>query len=570
MTQYLHYIVIGGFILFILMLQLKSFVQNMRRMNDFKNTFGGMDGRTVFSVEKSSDIDYVSGISYEGSSSLLLERIISSLNMYLANNRANVIDFQLLKDTVDRNCDSVEEDINTQTPIPLYLGLAGTMFGIIVGIGFMWISGSLNALLQQGTVGTALAGEGIATLLSCVAVAMIASIVGLALTTYTSYYFKSCKLKEEDGKNSFLTWMQAELLPKLSVDASDSLMHLTRNMMDFNQAFASNTRKLEQTLDGVNTSYQMQAAMIEDIRSMDVQKMATANVKVLRQLEKSTEKIERFNEYLMAIEGYTQTIQSFNEQFQHEAERLGVLEKIRDFFKEELTQIRHRKAEMAKAVADIDDHLRTSLSSLAKGVSESQAEIGHSVGEVNDVLLGSLRELKESSLHQLDDFKRLLEQQTQEFTSFLQLQQREFQQLNSEMQAEFRAQLATLPQTVKQLQALASLPDKLEQVALQVVNSNKQIVDKVTTLSGQSSALSVGGTGKGRRGWKALLKPLTWIMLLLMAVSVTVSSILTCYYVNPTFRLNDEPVLDDHVNADSVQRDSIVSGKDTLNTIKQP
>ena len=128
MTQYLHYIVIGGFILFILMLQLKSFVQNMRRMNDFKNTFGGMDGRTVFSVEKSSDIDYVSGISYEGSSSLLLERIISSLNMYLANNRANVIDFQLLKDTVDRNCDSVEEDINTQTPIPLYLGLAGTMF----------------------------------------------------------------------------------------------------------------------------------------------------------------------------------------------------------------------------------------------------------------------------------------------------------------------------------------------------------------------------------------------------------------------------------------------------------
>ena len=53
-----------------------------------------------------------------------------------------------------------------------------------------------------------------------------------------------------------------------------------------------------------------------------------------------------------------------------------------------------------------------------------------------------------------------------------------------------------------------------------------------------------------------------------MAVSVTVSSILTCYYVSPTFRLNDEPVLDDHVNADSVQRDSIVSMKDTLNTIK--
>ena len=108
------------------------------------------------------------------------------------------------------------------------------MFGIIVGIGFMWLTGSLNALLQQGSESAGLAAEGIATLLSCVAVAMLASIVGLGLTTYCSFYFKSCKLQLEEQKNDFLTWMQANLLPALSVDSSDTLMHLTMNLMRFN------------------------------------------------------------------------------------------------------------------------------------------------------------------------------------------------------------------------------------------------------------------------------------------------------------------------------------------------
>ena len=73
------------------------------------------------------------------------ERINNSINNYVANTES--IDFQLLKDTVDANCDSIEEDIHTQIPIPLYLGLAGTMFGIIFGVGYLWYSGDLDSLL---------------------------------------------------------------------------------------------------------------------------------------------------------------------------------------------------------------------------------------------------------------------------------------------------------------------------------------------------------------------------------------------------------------------------------------
>lgn len=497
----LHYIIIGAFIAFIIVIQIWSFSSNLKRMKMFKTTFGIPSSRKSqsFFISKDSTTNYVNGVVFRGSKNAILDRILASINKYLANNRANVIDFQLLKDTVDRNCDSVEEDINTQTPIPLYLGLAGTMFGIIVGIGFMWLTGSLNALLQQGSESAGLAAEGIATLLSCVAVAMLASIVGLVLTTYCSYYFKSCKLQLEDQKNDFLTWMQANLLPALSVDSSDTLMHLTMNLMRFNDTFAQNTANLKKVLEGVNVSYDKQAEIIENIRNMNFRQMAQANVTVLKQLEESTTKLEDFNKYLLAIRGYTDTIQKFNQQFHDEESRLGVLEEIRDFFHEEFTQISQRKAEMAKAVSNVDDELRKSLSRLSEGVENSKGDLSKSVSDVNDILIDSLKELKEYSQLQLEEIKKTLGEQSEMFKIFLQEQQQAFRDVNSEMQGELKNQLSTLPQTSRQLAMLGTLPQQLREVANLVIQSNELMANRVATVvSGKEVDVN------GKRKWSII------------------------------------------------------------------
>ena len=53
-----------------------------------------------------------------------------------------------MKDIIDRNCDSVEEEIQALIPIPIYLGLVGTMLGILVGAGLLVFSGGLHDLLS--------------------------------------------------------------------------------------------------------------------------------------------------------------------------------------------------------------------------------------------------------------------------------------------------------------------------------------------------------------------------------------------------------------------------------------
>ena len=491
----------------------------------FKNTFGIPNSKKSqsFYISKDSTTNYVNGVVFRGSKNAILVKILASINKYLANNRANVIDFQLLKDTVDRNCDSVEEDINTQTPIPLYLGLAGTMFGIIVGIGFMWLTGSLNALLQQGSESAGLAAEGIATLLSCVAVAMLASIVGLGLTTYCSYYFKSCKLQLEEQKNDFLTWMQANLLPALSVDSSDTLMHLTMNLMRFNETFAQNTANLKKVLEGVNVSYDKQAEIIENIRNMNFRQMAQANVTVLKQLEESTSKLEDFNKYLLAIRGYTDTIQKFNQQFHEEESRLGVLEEIRNFFHEEFTQISQRKAEMAKAVSNVDDELRKSLSRLSEGVENSKGDLSKSVSDVNDILIDSLKELKDYSQLQLEEIKKTLSEQSGMFKTFLQEQQQTFQEINSEMRGEFKNQLSTLPQTSRQLAMLGTLPQQMREVANLIIQSNELMANRVATVV---SGKEVDANGKQKSSYIDILKYLSLGIVFVALIIIAINNLL--------------------------------------------
>lgn len=152
--------------------------------------------------------------------------IITSINGYLEKNRTGNTDYHLMKDIVERCSDTQEENVSTQVPIPLYAGLMGTMIGAIVGIGYLWRSGELAALL--GASDSAVAGKGIEALLACVAMAMAASFVGILLTTIGSVRLKNAKIEMANNKDSFLSWLQQNLLPAIANDTSSALIRVSR------------------------------------------------------------------------------------------------------------------------------------------------------------------------------------------------------------------------------------------------------------------------------------------------------------------------------------------------------
>lgn len=221
-------------------------------------------------------------------------------------------------------------------PVPLYCGLAGTMLGVIIGLGSLLFTDSISFLMgakAMDSVNTASGGaaQGVNDLLWGVAWAMVASICGITLTTVNSMLFKKCKLQEEEGKNDFLAWMQSKLLPELPSDTSQAMNNLVQNLNRFNNTFSSNNKELGRTLTKINESYNTSAQILESVRRLDITKMATANVKVLNELQECMPLLEDFKTYLASVKGYTDAIQRFTELFDSESERLHVLEEIRDF-----------------------------------------------------------------------------------------------------------------------------------------------------------------------------------------------------------------------------------------------
>lgn len=423
----------------IICIQIFFFIKNIRRMRQYKNIFNNSDS---WRITRDFDTKLVNGIS--GESNDIFLSIKNSINKYLSNNTGSVIDFGLLKDSVDRHCDSVENDISTQTPIPLYCGLAGTMLGVIIGLWDLLDSGAIATLMGNSNQNAIIANSesaanGVSALLSGVAWAMVASIFGIGFTTISSLSFKRCKLKEEEGKNSFLAWMQSILLPELPSDTSQALNNLVKNLNKFNNTFAQNTSNLGNALNAVNQSYAIQADIIKAVHDMDVMKMAKANVRVLQELKECTDKLEVFNEYLTDIEGYTETIHRFETLFNEQAERLHILEEIRDFF------TRH-KSEIAKTTADADHILQESLDSI-----------------------------KESTASNVDELHARFVEQSEAFKTILKEEKESFEQISSQMKVQFSAQLDRMPQLSKQLEEISSIPVRLDKLIEKIEKSNSRL-----------------------------------------------------------------------------------------------
>lgn len=525
-------------IIAIICIQVFFFVKNLLRMGQFSKIFSE---ESSWRLRRNEQTNLVDGV--YGAGNTIFESIKNSINKYLGNNSGSVIDFGLLKDAVDRHCDSVENDIATQTPIPLYWGLAGTMAGVIIGLTDLLKSDAILTLMGSSggviNVASANAALGINALLSGVAWAMLASIIGILLTTANSLLFKRCKLKEENGKNSFLAWMQSELLPELPSDTSQALNNLVKNLNKFNNTFKENTSNLGNALNAVNQSYAIQADIIKAVHDMDVMKMAKANVRVLQELKECTDKLEIFNEYLNDIEGYTDAIHRFETQFGEQADRLHVLEEIRDFF-------RRHKSEIAKTTADADKTLQESLENIKESTSSN------------------VNEMQKRFIEQSEHFKKILEDEKEAFERFM-----------AQMNAQFSAQLSHMPQLAKQLEEISAIPVRLDKLIDKVEKSNTKLASDISFALKQSMQTakvtaqlsSDGGTVIATRPSMPSWMKWTAISALVIIAAACVFNVVVYFFPKET-SVQSQPMYLDTVQATPVpapvETDTVVSKVDNI------
>lgn len=294
----------------------------------------------------------------------VLGKILTYINTYLIRNKGAVSDFNLVKDIVERNCDAVDEEINAQIPIPLYLGLIGTMLGIVIGVGYMALIGFDSLMNFQNGGGN----NGIIVLMGGVGIAMISSFIGLTYTTITSgIFYKGAKSVIESLKNEFYTFIQTDLLPTISSSASNSIATLKSNLDKFNEEFSVNVRRFDVILSQIHTSFENQTSIISDLKEIDFNKLAETNINVFQELTRSTNEISKFNDYLKQINTLIEKATTLNEKLQGD-----------------LDDIENRKKVVSKAFLTVNDSFEKGLKTLKENADERLEEVKKAAGKMQD------------------------------------------------------------------------------------------------------------------------------------------------------------------------------------------
>lgn len=421
----------------------------------------------------------------------LLQKIVDAINTYLLRNQGAVGDFNLIKDIVERYCKTTREEIETQLPMPLYLGLMGTMLGIIIGIGYIAIVSGFSAFIEHPS-------DSIGTLMGGVAIAMVASLFGILLTTIGSWFAKNAFSRVESDKNEFYSWVQAELLPILG-GTENSLMRLQENLLKFNRSFSANTNKLDKALQKVETSYESQIELVQTIQQLDIRKMATANVSVLKELQSCTPQLERFVQYLQSVNDYIGQVNTLNNNINSQLTRTQLIERMGTFFEQEVKDIEQRKMAISQAVGVVDDKLQQTLQALQDNADKSMQSMNEALIRKQDIFNKALDEQQEM-------FRRKLEENGSTLDGFKKIE---------EMALAISAQSEKLDSELERLNALQLEIEKM------AANQDKKMDNLINAVENISIEVKMPDASRGFPAIK-LSRPVKWLLLVFVVLSCIV------------------------------------------------
>lgn len=411
------------FVIAIIILQVFLFIKTGRLISRLKKVLSGDFSTGTTAAEDVTVIKYKSE-----DKDKVTENIETSINTYLRKNKGAVSDFNLIKDIVERNCDSLEAEISSQTPLPLYLGLMGTVAGIILGLFTITVNG-----------GFAQIDKVIEILMSDVAIAMIASFMGIGFTTLTLWKSKQCKVTVEANKNRFYTWIQTNLLPVISRSAVSAITLLQKNLTRFNESFTGTVDRLEEKLGDVGDMYSSQIEILEKIEAIDVKKMAVANVKVLSALDGSMGSLDRFSQYMGSVTEYLTAVRELNGKLDEHLERTETLGVVSEFYKSQMKEIGLRQDAIKSAVLSVDDVMKSALAAL-----KANSEAG-------------LKSMQEAFVQQIMSMQQMISKQTEQLTS----------------------QMNQMPQLLQRMDEISNIPSKIDKLLDRIEKSNGNLVKQI-------------------------------------------------------------------------------------------
>jgi hypothetical protein len=222
----------------------------------------------------------------------LFNEVISSTNAYLCKNKGAAADFNILQDICERQIQRLDNSISNLINVPLYIGLAGTFLGIIIGLSGIDFTTGTGAI-ESGSI---------SQLLNGVIAAMVASLFGLGLTVWnTALNYKPAVYQNDTDKNHYYDFIQRELLPVLNVGMAGSLTSFRSVLNNFILRFGENIGEYHDTAELLNDNLSKQQLVLEEINKLSLTRTSTTIAETFVNLKNSSEQLRMFLDYQASL-----------------------------------------------------------------------------------------------------------------------------------------------------------------------------------------------------------------------------------------------------------------------------
>lgn len=418
------------------------------------------------------------------SANIIAISISESINSYLLNNYGAAVNFSIIKDMLDREIDVHDDEISNLIPTPLYLGLAATMFGIIIGL---WSMPEIN-----NTKFT----ESINSLIDGVKYAMAASLSGLFFTTLlSSSIYKSARKIVLEGKNRQLSFLQAKLLPALVASQETGIAGLKHSLDLFTRKGTEISENIRiaslSTADSINT----QLKTIEKVEGLKMDRVTKVNLDLFEKLESSVPVIQAFEKNLKTIQNISERLESFalktksiedlaqtiKLNIEDSNDQLNLSKQLTEFLTEHFKKLDTHGEKVVEAVSYNELYFSEAITALKQRLDQLYKTFQNDASNHQISLQKGYQaisdSIKEVSTNQIEEYKKLYENSPPQF--------KELEKL------EYLVILESLTQQIEEIQSIDNQQqlslEKIDQNQINILEYHKSIEKKLEELKNGTS-----------------------------------------------------------------------------------
>lgn len=336
-------------------------------------------------------------------SSVIFNEIVSKLNLYLLRNKQNQIDFSIVKDIVERESESQEEQAYNGIQMPLYWGLLGTILGIAVGLAALLLPSASDPNATLGLIG----GEKVNKLLMAVSIAMTGSFTGLLLTIISTLRHKKSLARLYQDKHDFYHFLQTELLPTLPKTMGGVVDKLQMTLNGFNDNFSKNLKSFDQNITAVHTNLSVQQSFLNQLANLDLNDIVHGNIQVLQELQKSTKHFKQFIAYQESLNFTIDKVNSASSSLANTGERMQKVISELELLKSNSSKI----VETLGAQQTMFQHINELFESDTNIIHEWKSKIRIEIENLDKVMQENIEALQEHSVEHFANVKKVLEKE---------------------------------------------------------------------------------------------------------------------------------------------------------------